>query len=58
LSSAYWWVVIIGALFTLARFSEAFLLLRAQQGGLAVAWATFSPLNKGRVVGAEVRIRL
>jgi predicted MFS family arabinose efflux permease len=38
LSSAYWWVVAIGAVFTLARFSEAFLVLRAQQGGLALAW--------------------
>ena len=37
LSAAYWWVVGIGALFTLARFSEAFLVLRAQQGGLALA---------------------
>jgi MFS family permease len=39
LSAPYWWVVGIGALFTLARFSEAFLVLRAQQGGLAIAWA-------------------
>jgi MFS family permease len=38
LSSGYWWVVMIGALFTLARFSEAFLVLRAQQGGLGLAW--------------------
>lgn len=38
LSGAYWWVVGIGALFTLARFSEAFLVLRVQQGGLAMAW--------------------
>ena len=38
LAPAYWWVVAIGALFTLARFSEAFLVLRAQQGGLALAW--------------------
>ncbi len=38
LGSAYWWVVIIGAVFTLARFSEAFLVLRAQQGGLGLAW--------------------
>ena len=38
LSPAYWWVVAIGAVFTLARFSEAFLVLRAQQGGLALAW--------------------
>ena len=38
LSPAYWWVVGVGAVFTLARFSEAFLVLRAQQGGLAMAW--------------------
>jgi MFS family permease len=34
----YWWIVVIGGVFTLARFSEAFLILRAQQAGLAVAW--------------------
>ncbi|MGH6626957.1 MAG: MFS transporter [Burkholderiaceae bacterium] len=39
LSAAYWWVVGVGALFTMARFSEAFLVLRAQQGGLPLAWA-------------------
>lgn len=38
LSRAYWTVVAIGALFTLARFSEAFLLLRAEDGGLGAAW--------------------
>lgn len=38
LSPAYWWVVDVGAVFTLARFSEAFLVLRANQGGLAMAW--------------------
>jgi MFS family permease len=37
LSSAYWWVVAIGAVFTLARFSEAFLVLRAMQGGMQPA---------------------
>ena len=37
LSAAYWWVVVIGAIFTLARFSEAFLVLRAQQSGVPVA---------------------
>ena len=37
LSRRYWWVVIIGAVFTLARFSEAFLVLRAQQSGVAIA---------------------
>ena len=38
LSTAYWRVVAIGAVFTLARFSEAFLLLRALEGGLPVAY--------------------
>lgn len=39
LPSAYWWVVGAGAMLTLARFSEAFLVLRAQQGGLPLALA-------------------
>ena len=38
LTGTYWWVVGIGAVFTLARFSEAFLVLRAQQGGIPVAY--------------------
>ena len=38
LGADYWWVVGIGAVFTLARFSEAFLVLRVQQGGLPLAW--------------------
>jgi MFS family permease len=38
LGGAYWQVVVIGAVFTLARFSEAFLVLRAQQLGIALAW--------------------
>jgi len=37
LGAPYWWVVGIGAIFTLARFSEAFLVLRAQQGGIPIA---------------------
>ena len=37
LDASYWWVVGIGAAFTLARFSEAFLVLRAQQGGVPIA---------------------
>jgi MFS family permease len=37
-SSGYWWVVIVGGVFTLARFSEAFLVLRAQQIGLSITW--------------------
>jgi MFS family permease len=38
LGVAYWWVVAAGGIFTLARFSEAFLILRAQQLGLADAY--------------------
>jgi MFS family permease len=37
LPGQYWWVVGVGAMMTLARFSEAFLLLRAQGGGVPVA---------------------
>ncbi|ULR33002.1 MFS transporter [Dickeya fangzhongdai] len=37
LSARYWWVVGLGAVFTLARFSEAFLVLRAQQVEIPVA---------------------
>jgi MFS family permease len=39
LGGAYWRVVAIGALLSLARFSEAFLILRADQVGLAKAYA-------------------
>jgi len=38
LGGAYWRVVAVGAVFALARFSEAFLVLRASQLGVAVAW--------------------
>jgi len=41
LGGAYWWVVTVGGVFTLARFSEAFLILRAQQLGLP---DTYAPL--------------
>jgi MFS family permease len=34
----YWLVVLLGAVFTLARFSEAFLLLRAQDVGLELSF--------------------
>lgn len=37
LGKRYWWVVGIGAVFMLARFSEAFLVLRAQHSGMPVA---------------------
>ena len=39
LPHAYWHVVLMGAVFTLARFSEAFLVLRAPHSGLDVQWA-------------------
>jgi MFS family permease len=38
LPADYWWVVGVGAVFTLARFSEAFLVLRANEGGLPIAY--------------------
>lgn len=34
----FWYVVIFAAVLTLARFSEAFLLMRAQSLGLSVTW--------------------
>ena len=37
LGSAYWWVVIVATLFTLARFSEAFLLLKVTDVGVGAA---------------------
>ena len=37
LPRAYWYIVVIGGVFTLARFSEAFLVLKAQQVGVALA---------------------
>lgn len=37
LGTAYWWVVAVATVFTLARFSEAFLVLRAQNVGLPIA---------------------
>lgn len=37
LDRAYWQVVLFGVLFMLARFSEAFLVLRAQERGMGLA---------------------
>jgi MFS family permease len=34
----YWLIVLLGAIFTLARFSEAFLVLRAQDVGLSLGY--------------------
>ncbi|MCC7182588.1 MAG: MFS transporter [Rhodocyclaceae bacterium] len=38
LSGHFWWVVGCASVLTLARFSEAFLLLRAEHLGLAATW--------------------
>jgi MFS family permease len=38
IGTAYWGIVIIGAVFTMARFSEAFLVLRASDVGLSMSW--------------------
>jgi MFS family permease len=38
LPAPYWWIVGVAAVMTLARFSEAFLVLRAQDVGTAIAW--------------------
>ena len=37
MSGAFWWVAVIGVIFTLARFSEAFLVLKGLEAGLPVA---------------------
>lgn len=37
MSGAYWWVVAIGVVLTLGRFSEAFLVLKGQAAGLPLA---------------------
>ncbi|AUT64545.1 MFS transporter [Paraburkholderia terrae] len=37
LGGAFWWIVAVGAAFALARFSEAFLVLRALDSGVPVA---------------------
>jgi MFS family permease len=38
LSSRFWWIVLVAALFTLARFSEAFLILKVADVGLGLAY--------------------
>jgi MFS family permease len=37
MGTSFWWLVAIGSVFILARFSEAFLVLRAQHDGLPLA---------------------
>lgn len=38
LGNRYWIILALGSVITLARFSEAFLVLRGQQLGLPIAW--------------------
>lgn len=38
LPASFWWAVALGAVFTLARFSEAFLVLRVQNLGLELGY--------------------
>jgi MFS family permease len=38
LGRPFWAVAVIGTLFTFARFSEAFLIVRANETGLSLAW--------------------
>lgn len=38
IGAAYWWLVIVGGVLSLARFSEAFLVLRAEDVGLSIAF--------------------
>ena len=53
LSRRYWWVVGIGATFSLARFSEAFLVLRALQGGIPVAWVPLVMVGMNLIYAAS-----
>lgn len=38
LPGRFWWVIMFAAVLTLARFSEAFLLLRGQSLGVTITW--------------------
>lgn len=38
LPGGYWWIVAFASVLTLARFSDAFLILRAQSLGLSLTW--------------------
>jgi MFS family permease len=50
----YWVIVVLGAVFTLARFSEAFLILRAQDSGMRVGFVpvVFVVMNIVYMLGA------
>ena len=38
LSAGFWWVTLFASVLTLARFSDAFLILRAQSVGVSLPW--------------------
>ncbi|MDH5263232.1 MAG: MFS transporter [Betaproteobacteria bacterium] len=52
LGGAFWWVAAAGATLTLARFSEAFLLLRAENLGVALAWTPLVLVGMNAVFAA------
>jgi MFS family permease len=52
LSRAYWMVVGLASVFTLARFSEAFLILRAQDVGLALQYVPLTLIAMNVVYAA------
>ena len=54
LGRSFWVVVAIGVVFTLARFSEAFLILKANREGLPLAYAplVFVTMNIVYALGA------
>jgi MFS family permease len=60
LGAPYWWIVALAAIFTLARFSEAFLILRARSSGLPVmlAPAVLVLMNMVYAIGAYPAGRL
>lgn len=53
LSGSYWAVAGLGAAFALARFSEAFLVLRAEQGGLPLAYTPLVLIGMNVVYAAS-----
>jgi MFS family permease len=53
LPARYWWVLAFVAVLTLARFSEAFLLLRAEHLGLAATWVPMILITMNVVYAAS-----
>jgi MFS family permease len=51
LNHAVWIVIGVSSLLTLARFSEAFLLLKSQQAGLSLAWIPITMVVMHAVYG-------